>query len=451
MIDALVIANDLIGERMAGPAIRALELSRALHRAGLAVTLAVPGSVEQSESFPLLSYDTPGQSLRQAAEQAATLVVQGLVLAHYPFLAAVDRPIVIDIYDPFVLENLAARAHQTRPTRVRSHWSDLEALVGQLRRGDFFICASERQRDYWLGLLTALGRINPATYDDDHTLRRLIDVVPFGLPEDEPRANGPALRGVVPGIDERSFVVLWGGGIWNWLDPLTLIRAVAAVVRDRPRVRLVFMGTGAPTRFQPDTSMARRAENLAAELGLLGQVVHFEAGWVPYHRRAGLLLEADVGTSFHQPHIETHFAFRTRVLDYIWAGLPMLLTAGDILADLVASEGLGQVVPPGDVDAAALALRRLVDEPGGKSAHEAAFARLRPSLTWSSVAQPLIQFVRQPRRAPDAPAASAAVVDVPPSTWRELPRRSLEVLREGGPLLLAEEAIRYVRWLRRGR
>ncbi len=451
MIDALVIANDLVGERMAGPAIRALELSRAIHGAGLSVALAVPGPVASSEAFPLLSYDTPGRRLREAAAEAKAIVAQGLVLSHYPFLAAMDRPLVIDIYDPFVLENLAARAHQTRPTRTRSHWSDLEALVGQLRRGDFFVCASERQRDYWLGLLTALGRVNPATYDADPSLRRLIDVVPFGLPEQPPGAAGPAARGVLPGIDGGSFLVLWGGGIWNWLDPLTLIRAVAEVATDRPELRLLFMGTGAPTRFPPDTSMSGRARSLAAELGLLGRVVHFDPGWIPYGQRAGHLLEADVGVSFHQPHIETHFAFRTRIMDYIWAGLPMLVTGGDVLADLVCREGLGEVVPPGDVGATVKALRALLERPGGKSAYAEAFARLRPAMTWSRAAEPLLGFLRQPRRAPDTPPATAGVVDVPATTWRQLPRRSLEVLREGGPLLLAEEAIRYLRWLRRGR
>ncbi|MDQ7029881.1 MAG: hypothetical protein Q9O62_08955 [Ardenticatenia bacterium] len=62
--------------------------------------------------------------------------------------------------------------------------------MGQLQQqsllGDFFICASERQRDWWLGLLEASGRINPYTFGEDPSLRRLIDVVPFGLPEGPP-------------------------------------------------------------------------------------------------------------------------------------------------------------------------------------------------------------------------------------------------------------------------
>ena len=43
--------------------------------------------------------------------------------------------------------------------------------------------------------------------------------------------------------------------------------------------------------------------------------------------------------------------FRTRLLDYIWAGLPMVVTRGDPLAELVDVQRLGIVVPPGDVTA----------------------------------------------------------------------------------------------------
>ncbi len=36
----------------------------------------------------------------------------------------------------------------------------------------------------------------------------------------------PAIKGVVPGIGPDDKVILWGGGIYNWFDPLTLLRAV---------------------------------------------------------------------------------------------------------------------------------------------------------------------------------------------------------------------------------
>ena len=43
-------------------------------------------------------------------------------------------------------------------------------LSTQLRRGDFFLCASERQRHFWLGHLAALGRLSPTVYDADPKL-----------------------------------------------------------------------------------------------------------------------------------------------------------------------------------------------------------------------------------------------------------------------------------------
>jgi hypothetical protein len=52
-----------------------------------------------------------------------------------------------------------------------------------------FICASERQRDYWLGMLGGRDRLTQAQYTLDPTLRLLIDVVPFGLPDPRTRST----------------------------------------------------------------------------------------------------------------------------------------------------------------------------------------------------------------------------------------------------------------------
>ena len=60
-------------------------------------------------------------------------------------------------------------------------------LNTQLERGDFFLCASERQRHFWLGHLTALGRLTPSLYDNDPTVRSLLAVAPFGLPGKPPQ------------------------------------------------------------------------------------------------------------------------------------------------------------------------------------------------------------------------------------------------------------------------
>ena len=89
--------------------------------------------------------------------------------------------------------------------------------------------------------------------------------------------------------------------------------------------------------------------------------MHFNAGWVPYAERGAWLAEADVGVSAHLDHLEARFAFRTRILDYLWAGLPVVVTRGDALGELVERERLGRAVAePGDVDGFAAACARLL-------------------------------------------------------------------------------------------
>ena len=88
----------------------------------------------------------------------------------------------------------------------------MRALHDQVRAGDFFLCASERQRDYWLGYLNALGQVNPATHAADPTLRDLIDVVPFGIPARPPERSGTGMRERL-GLSAEDLVLLWGGGV----------------------------------------------------------------------------------------------------------------------------------------------------------------------------------------------------------------------------------------------
>jgi hypothetical protein len=310
-------------------------------------------------------------------------------------------------------------------------------------RGDFLVCASEKQRDFWLGHLAALGRLNTRTYDDDSTLRSLIDVAPFGIPAEPPRRTRPVLKGVVDGIGPDDQVVLWGGGIYNWFDPLTLLRAVDLLRTRRPGVRLFFLGMQHPHPDVPEMRMSLAARTLAAELGLTGTHVFFNEDWVRYDERADYLLEADVGVSTHLDHVETAFSFRTRMLDYLWAGLPMVCTRGDVFAALVDEHGLGLTVAPGDVEGLADALDRLLGDAAFAAACRSRVAELAPSFSWAQVLTPLVAFCAAPRRAPDLadddarpaprPRRRPAVRPAQPVAARARPRRRAPAGRRRPP------------------
>ncbi len=242
--------------------------------------------------------------------------------------------------------------------------------------------------------------MNPVNYDLDPTLRRLIDVVAFGLPPEPPVPAGPALRRHFPAIADRDPVIVWGGGVYDWFDPVSLVRAVDRVRSSIPAVRLVFLGMSNPN---PDiVEMARAVElrKVSDALGLTGSTVFFNDQWVPYHAWGSYLLDADVAASIHLDNLETRFSFRTRVLDYLWARRPMILTGGDALSDLVAARGLGVTVAAGDVDAIVDALQRLLAD----DAPEPDFGPTLEQFQWPRVAQPLLDWLENPGRAADAGA-----------------------------------------------
>ncbi len=394
------------------------------------------------------------------------LVVQGFVLHLFPYLVEMGKTIVVDLYDPFTLENLHVYSHDPIDERLSTHEAHLGVLNAQIQAGDFFLCASEKQRDYWLGMLAANNRINPPQYDADPTLRGLIDIVPFGVPSRPPERTGAAMKGAYPGIDADDRVILWGGGIWEWFDPLTLIRAVARIRRTRPEVKLFFMGTRHPNPMVPAMAMTARAIELARELGLEGTGVFFN-DWVPYDERQNYLLEADIGTSLHFDHLETRFSFRTRVLDYIWASLPIVCTRGDAIGDLVESQGLGRVVDYTDEDGLVEALLAILDQPGGREVYADRFREVVDSLAWERALEPLLKFCAAPRVAPDRIASlglfqarmetmgqrgfgrAGLLPPAPaPTPLLALPLRALSYLSMGGLPRLWQEIRSYVRWLR---
>jgi len=443
----IVVATcDTLTAKMAGPGIRAWQIARALS-AQHDVQLVTTTLADLPDSpFPVWSVDDHG--LADLEKWCDVLIFQGWLIHNRPFLVGSEKIIVADVYDPLHLEQLEQGRDEGRRGRVLAVQSATAVLNEQLLRGDFFLCASEKQRDFWLGQLSALGRINPVTYDEDETLRSLITVVPFGVPEKPPVRTRPAIKGVVPGIGADDQVLLWGGGIYNWFDPLTLLRAVDRLRAHRPDVRLFFMGLKHPNPDIPEMRMAVAARELSNRLGLTGTHVFFNEGWVDYDDRQNYLLDADIGVSTHLDHVETSMSFRTRILDHLWASLPTVSTRGDALADVIEARALGITVPAGDVDALEAALARLLDDDGLRSTMGANAAGLAAELTWPQVLAPLVAFCRAPRRAPDLldPAVGAGLrgdLAEVKERWRGVGydvRTAVDHLRAGGPSLAARKA-----------
>ena len=443
----LVVSAEPVGPRMAGPAIRAAELARAL-AAECDVTLAAPApSAAPAERVGLLEAGMADvEALVRAAREHDVVVAQELPPSVLASIAGTPTALVADLYNPIVVEVLEAVAGRSARAARRTQAALVHRTAALCAAADLIVCASERQRDLWIGGLALAGLLDLDAYRRDPTLRSLVAAVPFGLPSAPPPARAGLLRAAFPAIGEGDRVLVWGGGLWSWLDPVTPMRAVgllehAGGVGGRS-VHLVIMGAGRPGLEATGQGPAvERALAEARRLGLEGRLVHVNPGWVAYEERGAWLGAADVGISAHHDHLEARYAHRTRILDYLWAGLPVATTTGDALADLVERDGLGRTLAPGDAEGFAAACAELLGEPGARARER--IAALAPSLRWDRVAAPLVEWCAsaQPRRAIRRGAVRGALLSQ--QRWA-----LEETLAEEGP---AAAMRRVARRLRRAR
>jgi glycosyltransferase involved in cell wall biosynthesis len=386
----LLVYADRVGAAMGGMGIRAVELGRVLRDAlGAEVTIAAAAADAGDVGLPVVTFDPHAPAaLEPHLRDADAVVAQPGWPQTMRRLSRSGARLVFDLYDPEVFGTLEHFAGRRRRGLMAAFAAD--RVVDALARGDHAICASERQRDLWIGAMVGAGLVASAAYDHDPTLRSALDVVPYGVPTAPPAAAGHPVRERF-GLAADDEIVLWNGGLWSWLDAPAAIRAVARLRERRPRARLVFMGASDAPPARRATEQARA---VADRLGLLGDGVHFNDGWVPYAARGGWLLDADCAVSAHAEHLETRFAFRTRVLDCFWGGLPVVCTDGDELAVRVAREDLGAIAPPGDDAALAAGLERVLER--GRGAYAAPLAAAAADHAWPRVAAPLVRMLRGP-------------------------------------------------------
>ncbi|QYN25154.1 glycosyltransferase [Amycolatopsis sp. DSM 110486] len=426
----LVLTGDSITERMAGPAIRAWNIASTLaaeHEVHLMTTnplLSPPPAAFKISSGKFRDLDAP-------VEWADVIILQGHVLELAPTLKKqhANKIVVADVYDPMHLELLEQGKGVADDQRALDLAGVTKVLDAQLERADFFLCASERQRHFWLGHLAALGRLSPRLYDADPTTQSLLAVVPFGLSPQEPVRTGPGLRASL-GLGESDRVVLWAGGVYSWFDPLTLIRAMDLLCQNRDDARLVFLGMKHPNPEVAEMDIGARTIRLADSLGLTDKHVFFNEQWVPYGERQNWLLDANCGVTTHYEHVETTFAFRTRVLDYLWAGLPIVTTDGDAFADLVRTERLGVVVPAEDAEALAAALEKSLYDKEFAAGCVERIAEVARRYAWPEALKPLVEFCRNPRPAADRLPGTADLTTTAPVRGTALVRRDVDLVRE---------------------
>jgi len=398
MTRVLLVCPEPLGHRQpAGIGIRFLEMAKVLLADGHEVTLLSrdAGAVDGCRVDAI----TP-ETLQRYTADADVAVVQGHA-ANDLFAHGTAIPTVVDLYDPFIIENL--HYYKSRGAEVFTH--DHATLVQSLLRGDLFLCASSAQRLFYLGALLAVGRVNPVAFENDPHLDALIRITPFGV---------PGSAGVPPPGDYARNILF--GGIYDWYDPLLAIDAVAIVRTTLPDLTLTFTTHPNPSL----TPQGKLAEAIAYVSEKKYDFVRFEP-WVAYEERAAFYNRFGAALLTFPQSIETDLSMRTRVYDYLWGGLPIVTSSAPGTDELLTKYGAGVVVrsssPADFAEALAHSLRDTHMRDGAR--------RFVDDHQWQRTLQPLVDFVRAPRIDPqkDAFAATLQIPEHPRSFFDRIKRR----------------------------
>lgn len=404
MTRALLVCPEPLGHgQPAGVGIRFLEMARVLRADGHSVTMLSPdaGTIDGCRG----DYITP-RTLPESSAACDVAVVQGHV-ANAFFMQAHPVPTVIDLYDPYIIENLHYYSEQG--PEVFGH--DHATLTNSLLRGDLFLCASEAQRMFYLGALLTVGRVHPVAFENSPHLDSLLRIAPFGV--QPPRTLAPR------NLDEPSILF---GGIYDWYDPILAIDAVAIARQSIPKLTLTFT-----THPNPDITPQGKLAGAVEHVRRNGctDFVHFEP-WVAYDERAEFFERFTLALLTFRPSIETDLAMRTRVYDYLWCGLPIVTSSAPGTDEILERYDAGSVLR-GEVSAEAfanevVAILRHVETYARMTRGSQEFVR---DHQWPLALQPLREFCNAPRA--DATkemfAARPAMIERPRSILSRLKRR----------------------------
>lgn len=199
--------------------------------------------------------------------------------------------------------------------------------------------------------------------------RTSVAMVPTGVDTGQFHPDGEAAP-----RDQRARI-LSVGGLSPGHGQEDLIRAMRLV----GDAELVIAG-GPPAEQLADHAEARRLRELAERTGVADQVKL--VGAVPHDQMATWYRSADVVAC------TPHYSSAGRVsLEAMACGVPVVGYAMGGIADAVVDEVTGKLVPPGDVRALGVTLRRLLADNAGRFAYgHAAVDRVRCSYTWERTA-----------------------------------------------------------------
>jgi hypothetical protein len=298
-----------------------------------------------------------------------------------------DRiPTMIDFVGPGLLEEFVG--HGRTPTPL------VDLCLSSFGYGDLYLTTTERERYYVVGLLAASHRLSAPVLERFDPLVTVVRMTP------SPAAAVGGTRRRTGGGSSLS--VLLAGAFLPWYDYSPLGEAVNSLdpaLAAHVRVRVL----GGNPRDPSQVARVTKALTSGPNAGCFEFV-----GLVPFDRRLDHYRWADVALAVGAASIEDDLSARTRVVDAVGVGLPILTTGRDEYSRDVVDGGAGFTYD--SAESLARWMSRFVREPVLlERARERVAAVRGARFDAGRAVAPVLEFIRAPRLLPRVRDPGAAV------------------------------------------
>ncbi len=368
---------------------------------------AVPGRWQGQLRYHPITFGAGDwiKQLQAAHDEFAPDCIVAVNFSHclYATRLRTDAPVWMEIYGD-MLTIMQAYYHRSQSDRGLD--TQIAFMAEVLRRGDVFSGCGQAQCQMLVGELAMAGRLNRRTFGYEFTRVILPGSPPLAapVPTGAKRPKPPRQLLAQQGIGDDDFVVLWCGGYNTWTDVDTLFGGMEAAMQAEPNLH--YVSVGANTYSASDNVYERLTRLVAAS----PRAARYHLlGWRPWSEMATFYQESDVGINIDALHYETIFGTRTRLVEMIAAGLPVVTSLGAELSYLLRDAGAAVTFTVGDSQALGTALARMaVDAELTACMAQRALRYAQRELSFAATTAPLRAWVAAPVPAPDRVPASIA-------------------------------------------
>ena len=296
-----------------------------------------------------------------------------ILFTHWPtvLIKYTDIPVVIDFHGPHILERYFQK-HRTLDENIR------EKLY-KIQTGDFFTCAGEYQKYYFISWLLEAGVM-------DIIYEKNICSVPISVDPNLPQINYNKKL-------ESPIRFVYGGMFLPWQDPFNAFEVVSEVFNENKGGVLEIFGGKHP--IHPIDTKAfddfiKNAKN--------NPFVKFR-GIIPRNELIEEYKKAHLALDLMSWNLERELAFTTRTVEYLWAGLPVIYNNYSELSEYIEKYKAGWCVDPDNPEEIREVIEQILDNPEQLVEYSMNAQKLvRENFTWDKTIKPLVEFCKNPKK-----------------------------------------------------